>query len=240
MYLSQCQYCRHGNPVEAKFCSECGAPLHLTHCPKCGAVNQVTSTSCYQCHGALPGRRTGELIVPEADVATGPERAPAPPVRPRSRVPGLLIALVAVAMALPVYLIYRGVNPGGVSAAAPDTSLRPAPGGAGPIVRATQPAPVKAEPSPAPGDKPAAAERVEPGPSSAAPAPVVAPPAAPAISPKSEPVAAAKPAPPRAPPPRRPPPAAAPSNAPASGNAKPAQPSTPCTPAVAALGLCTP
>ena len=36
-------------PKVAKFCSDCGSPLHLKPCPQCEAINDVTAETCYQC-----------------------------------------------------------------------------------------------------------------------------------------------------------------------------------------------
>ena len=44
-----CHFCAHINPEVAKFCSDCGSPLHLKPCPQCEAINDVTAETCYQC-----------------------------------------------------------------------------------------------------------------------------------------------------------------------------------------------
>ena len=51
--LPNCPFCHHRNPLGAKFCNECGSPLHLAPCEVCGAVNNLTDTHCWQCDGAL-------------------------------------------------------------------------------------------------------------------------------------------------------------------------------------------
>ena len=48
-----CPFCEHQNPASAKFCNECGSPLHLTPCGDCGAVNSVADTHCWRCGGLL-------------------------------------------------------------------------------------------------------------------------------------------------------------------------------------------
>jgi hypothetical protein len=48
-----CPFCDHQNPAGAKFCNDCGSPLHLTPCGDCGAVNNVTDTHCWRCSGLL-------------------------------------------------------------------------------------------------------------------------------------------------------------------------------------------
>lgn len=235
MYLSQCQYCSHGNPLDAKFCSECGAPLHLIHCPQCGAVNQITSIACYQCHGALPGKRTGELIIPAVEEEPA---AAAPAPSPRRGTSALLIAVLgAAAIALPAYLIYRGV----IGAQAPLAVDKPV--SAGPVVRATPQSSGTLDPKAAtpqekaPSAPPVASNATSPPASAGAAAQAPSAPAVAAAA-RPEPPAQAKPA--SRPVPRRQA-AAAPSGATAPRDGKPAPNSTsPCTAAVAALGLCTP
>ena len=51
--------------LAAKFCNECGSPLHLKPCPKCDAVNGATSKACYMC-GAFFPMRGSELAETEA------------------------------------------------------------------------------------------------------------------------------------------------------------------------------
>jgi len=48
-----CPFCEHQNPADAKFCNECGSPLHLTPCGDCGAVNSVADPHCWRCGGLL-------------------------------------------------------------------------------------------------------------------------------------------------------------------------------------------
>jgi len=52
MLVSQCLFCDHDNPPGAKFCNECGSPLHLRPCWQCNAINDVASESCYKCGAA--------------------------------------------------------------------------------------------------------------------------------------------------------------------------------------------
>ena len=73
--VSQCPFCKHINPASAKFCSDCGSPLHLKPCPKCEAVNDWAATNCHSCGDEFA--RTTEAIVPHAapahdDIATRP------------------------------------------------------------------------------------------------------------------------------------------------------------------------
>lgn len=48
-----CPFCAHPNPTGAKFCNECGAPLHLRPCNRCEAVNNQVAKNCYKCGTAL-------------------------------------------------------------------------------------------------------------------------------------------------------------------------------------------
>lgn len=67
MSRSYCPFCEHGNPADAKYCSECGGALHLAPCPRCGAVNLTTAAACYQCRGTLAGPRADALGVSGVD-----------------------------------------------------------------------------------------------------------------------------------------------------------------------------
>src|SRR5262249_36040048 len=47
-----CARCRQGNPVDARFCGACGAPLE-TRCPACQSGNPPANRFCHQCGAAL-------------------------------------------------------------------------------------------------------------------------------------------------------------------------------------------
>jgi len=49
-----CPFCGHDNPRGARFCNECGSPLHLAPCAHCDAVNDVELPACYSCGAPLP------------------------------------------------------------------------------------------------------------------------------------------------------------------------------------------
>ncbi len=112
MSTNSCPFCENFNPTQAKFCSACGGALHLVPCPRCGAVSDVTATACYQCHGHLPGRGTGEL-----DLVPAVPEISKPSPRRLSRV----IAGVAILAAVSV-LSYYSYRQGSLSV----TSLAPA------------------------------------------------------------------------------------------------------------------
>src|SRR5207247_9873263 len=44
----KCSNCAGENPLDAKFCDNCGAPLERT-CSLCGTLNQPTAKFCKQC-----------------------------------------------------------------------------------------------------------------------------------------------------------------------------------------------
>ena len=49
-----CPFCDHHNPAGAKFCNDCGSPLHLKPCNQCDAVNHQAATKCYKCGAECP------------------------------------------------------------------------------------------------------------------------------------------------------------------------------------------
>jgi hypothetical protein len=49
MFSPQCPFCDHTNPADAKFCNECGSPLHLKPCKQCDAINDRSAKKCYNC-----------------------------------------------------------------------------------------------------------------------------------------------------------------------------------------------
>lgn len=100
MFLNTCPFCEHGNPTDSKFCNACGGALHLLPCPRCGAVSDVTATTCYQCHGQLPGRGTAAL-----DSASSVSELPKPLRRPHFRVMVGMAVLAVITML--VYYSYR-------------------------------------------------------------------------------------------------------------------------------------
>ncbi len=49
-----CPECQHENPVGARFCNECAAPLQ-SRCPSCGTENPQNAKFCHQCATPLVG-----------------------------------------------------------------------------------------------------------------------------------------------------------------------------------------
>jgi hypothetical protein len=58
-----CPFCTHENPAGAKYCNECGSPLHLVLCG-CGAVNNLTDAHCHRCGASVSGPRAPAQSVP--------------------------------------------------------------------------------------------------------------------------------------------------------------------------------
>lgn len=62
MFAIRCPYpyCQHENKPGARFCADCGAPLHLKPCAKCGKVDDVTAKACSTCNTAFPPIKLAE------------------------------------------------------------------------------------------------------------------------------------------------------------------------------------
>jgi hypothetical protein len=50
----QCPFCNHANPAGAKYCNDCGSPLHLKPCNHCDAINDEVASNCYKCGAEFP------------------------------------------------------------------------------------------------------------------------------------------------------------------------------------------
>lgn len=241
MEVVHCSFCKHGNPVDAKFCNACGAALDLQLCEACGAIDKVSATNCHKCGQPFAPRIT------VADVDDGGPPAAAPPAQP-SRAHWKVFVLLAL-VAAGALLIYPRTTADGEGAMRARTPPAPVPADANvaapPLAppertqEAGEPAPAPTpDTPPPPGATPAAGETESAGttatPQQPEPAPVPVDTAtdepatdeqssaAPAAAPHAEADlgAAADPAPTNAP---RPPPATAPAG---------------CSPAIDALGLC--
>jgi hypothetical protein len=79
MFAIRCPYCQHENKPGARFCADCGAPLHLKPCAKCGKVDDVTAKACSSCKTPFPAIELVEYGTPEpaqAQLSTStPEQA---------------------------------------------------------------------------------------------------------------------------------------------------------------------
>ena len=54
----QCLVCDHVNPAGAKFCNDCGSPLHVKECSRCEAVNDRAAKNCFKCGTEFPAPAT--------------------------------------------------------------------------------------------------------------------------------------------------------------------------------------
>jgi hypothetical protein len=54
VFLPQCPFCKHANPAGAKYCNDCGSPLHLKPCSQCEAINDQVASNCYSCGTEFP------------------------------------------------------------------------------------------------------------------------------------------------------------------------------------------
>ena len=61
MLRPPCPFCNHANPAGAKYCNDCGSPLHLKPCNRCEAINDEVASDCYKCGAEFP-----VITVPEA------------------------------------------------------------------------------------------------------------------------------------------------------------------------------
>lgn len=160
MFAVQCTFCQHENVPGARFCAECGSPLHLRVCPnsKCGKVSDVNAKQCEHCGTFFPE-------IPLADGSAPPREAPVaaktqPAAEKKQGVSALPLIIVAVvAGGLPLLWFNRSHLP------APK-NWQPDPVGS---------AAAPAQPAPFPVPPPAA----QPAPAAALPPLQVAPPAEP-------------------------------------------------------------
>lgn len=221
MLATQCSFCKHENKPGARFCADCGSPMHLKVCanPGCGKVSDVSATICETCGVPFPqiklfdpAAATSEVHVSESLSYTEAAEKPRVNVWP-------LIAVALVAGSLPLLWANRDRLP------APKT---------GPFSRPAIPAPSVAPvalPAPVMVAPPAAPAAVAPPPLAPTPAVPPAPVSASELDPAGP--AATRPA-------SKKPAATVKPKAVAKAPAKKAEPASTCTEAVAALGLCDP
>lgn len=97
MFAVQCSFCQHENVPGARFCAECGSPLHLRVCPNsnCGKVSDVNAKQCKHCGTFFPE-------IPLADASTPAKATPAARPQPAterkqgvSALPLIIVAIVA-------------------------------------------------------------------------------------------------------------------------------------------------
>jgi hypothetical protein len=117
MFAVVCPYCTFRNERGARFCADCGAPLHLKPCAKCSKVDDVMVRQCLGCGTAFPqielyDPETGESIgaPPPVDEEAPPTPPPVKTVR-HTYGAGPLIAVALVAGALPTLWMNRHLFP---------------------------------------------------------------------------------------------------------------------------------
>lgn len=83
MSRATCLFCSHDNPPGARFCNECGSPLHLKLCRECEAVCNSGDTTCNRCGATFAV--DPDAVAPAArehDVpSTAPEAEPIEEIR---------------------------------------------------------------------------------------------------------------------------------------------------------------
>lgn len=185
MLATHCTFCQHENSAGARFCAECGSPLHLKVCanPQCGKVSEVSATVCETCGQPFPPIdlvAAGTADAPAgSDVAAAPPTPPPAPTtadKPRTAL-WPLIAVAVAAGALPLLWANRAYipapksgpfgNPEIAQPASPPTAVPPAPAAVAPPPVADPPA---ATPTTLPATPPATASASELDPASPAPA----------------------------------------------------------------------
>jgi hypothetical protein len=73
LFLPECGFCSHVNPAGAKFCNDCGSPLHLKPCNQCDGVNDQVAKNCYKCGAEFPAlsvTREAEPVSPTLETTT--------------------------------------------------------------------------------------------------------------------------------------------------------------------------
>jgi hypothetical protein len=127
---SQCPFCEHLNPAAAKFCNDCGSPLHLKPCRACDAINDGSVKFCYMCGAPFAERASDSAVAvlrahrmaaasrggsTSSDAGnTVSERGPGAEQAPARRGPMALLlpAVIFGAIAIGIYLLaYRNVLP---------------------------------------------------------------------------------------------------------------------------------
>jgi Double zinc ribbon len=82
MSAMHCPFCENDNPADSRFCNACGAQLNLAPCLRCGAVNEAQAQTCFQCHARLGGDQV-ETDTTIAEIEGIPERPARSPAEHR-------------------------------------------------------------------------------------------------------------------------------------------------------------
>jgi hypothetical protein len=112
-----CLACDRANAADAKFCSECGAPLQLKLCRHCHKANDYAAHFCQSCGNSLPHSPTepGEVQPSTiAEQATVARQEPLPAPSPASEAKS---ANARPALAMPT--IVKAFSPASAATAAP-------------------------------------------------------------------------------------------------------------------------
>ena len=94
MSTSSCRFCAHANPEGAKFCNDCGSPLHLKPCPQCEAITDVSAENCHQCGAPFVASGAADALaksIPASPIADAPRDEP----EIRAHIPESLAACLA-------------------------------------------------------------------------------------------------------------------------------------------------
>lgn len=120
MEALQCFCCDQPNPAGARYCNDCGTPLHLKPCKQCDAINDRPAMHCHQCGAEFaflfaeptfeePFAAAADFV--PADRSPGESRNIAPrgaSTIGANRIPGVaLMAGLVAAVALSAYYAYR-------------------------------------------------------------------------------------------------------------------------------------
>lgn len=144
-----CSFCSHENPEDAKFCNACGSSMHLQLCQRCGAIDNVSAVACYKCGASFSGqgpdentRRESEgaasdrahgapanpIAAPSTNAATAARAADPSPIRRLEQRKGSAArALLFVVIAAAAVFVYRAYAPS-EEGKVPDPALVRAPG----------------------------------------------------------------------------------------------------------------
>jgi hypothetical protein len=235
MFATKCSFCQHDNTPGARFCADCGSPLHLQVCASCGKVSDVTAKACEFCQAVFPVQELSpaETTPPDLLGRTRPTAVDTSRPQRMNALPLVIVAIVAGGLPLLWFSRDRIPMPKAWQTKAPDTIPAPPLGAAKPV-----------------GVAPAASVSKPPAVATAPVAPVVPvvplTPVAPVVT--APPTVAAAPQPSviqsaASVPTIVAPVTAEPKSVPAAVQPKPtksAPPAEKCTEAVAALGLCSP
>lgn len=98
MFAVQCTFCQHENVPGARFCAECGSPLHLRVCPnsKCGKVSDVNAKQCEHCGTFFPEIPLANGSAPTREAPAAAKTQPAAEKKQGvSALPLIIVAVVA-------------------------------------------------------------------------------------------------------------------------------------------------